>query len=428
MSAHSHTPARRILIPTETYAPEVNGAAKFAERLAAGLAARGNDVHVACPSATGKASVSTENGVTVHRLTSHRWPLHPTWTICMPWETKPELSRLLDSLQPDVVHTQAHFVIGRYAFSEASKRRIPVVATNHFMPDNVRPYVRAPKPLLDGGTSIAWWDLRRKFQSADFITVPTQLAADLLTQNGFSSPIRAVSCGIDLERFAHLRDDQATASETESAGSPTTPAGSPTAAGPSATAPDTGETPPRVLFVGRLSSEKHAADIVEAVAKTDPALGLEADIVGGGDQEEPLKDLAADLGIADRIHVLGKISDKELMDAYQRCTFFCMPSTAELQSIATLEALASRKPVVLADAVALPHLVRDGVNGFLFPPRDIEELASRFTRICELPDEQLDAMSRASLDVVAKHDIEYTLDTFESIYGKVIAEGLDTAA
>ncbi|MGO3556282.1 MAG: glycosyltransferase [Brevibacterium aurantiacum] len=409
LSAHSHTPARRILIPTETYAPEVNGAAKFAERLAAGLAARGNDVHVACPSATGKASVSTEDGVTVHRMTSHRWLLHPTWTICMPWETKPELSRLLDTLQPDVVHTQAHFVIGRYAFSEASRRGIPVVATNHFMPDNVRPYLRAPKSLLDGGTAVAWWDLRRKFQSADFITVPTQLAADLLTQNGFTSPIRAVSCGIDLERFAHLRDDEAVQP---------------------ATVPDpvSGSAPPRILFVGRLSSEKHAADIVEALAKTDPALGLEADIVGGGDQEEPLKELAAELGIADRVHVLGKISDKELMDAYQRCTFFCMPSTAELQSIATLEALASRKPVVLADAVALPHLVRDGINGFLFPPRDIEELASRFTQICELSEDDLDAMARASLDVVAKHDIEYTLDTFESIYSKVIDENIVSAA
>lgn len=369
--------------------------------MAEGLAARGNEVHVACPSATGKPSVSVENGVTVHRLTAHRWPLHPTWMICMPWETKPELSRLLDSVRPDVVHTQAHFVIGRYAFSESIRRGIPVVATNHFMPDNVRPYVKAPKAVLDGGTAIAWWDLRRKFQSADFITVPTQLAADLLTENGFSSPIRAVSCGIDLQRFAHLRELDSAATRA---------------------------VPPRVLFVGRLSSEKHAADIVEAVAKTDPELGLETDIVGGGDQEEPLKQLAEERGIADRVHVLGKISDKDLMEAYQRCTFFCMPSTAELQSIATLEALASRKPVVLADAVALPHLVRDGVNGYLFPPRDTDALADRFTRICRMPEAELDVMSKASLDVVAKHDIEYTLDTFEEIYDGVIRDTIDSSA
>ena len=126
--------------------------------------------------------------------------------------------------------------------------------------------------------------------------------------------------------------------------------------------------------------------------------------------------------------MLGKISDTELMEAYQRCTFFCMPSTAELQSIATLEALASRKPVVLADAVALPHLVRDGVNGFLFPPRDIDALADRFTRICTATDAEFDAMSTASLDVVAKHDIEHTLDTFESIYDDVIAAAIDSSA
>nr|WP_181778686.1 glycosyltransferase [Brevibacterium celere] len=415
-----------MLIPSETYAPEVNGAAKFAERLAAGLAARGNDVHVACPSATGRASVSVEDGVTVHRLTSHRWPLHPTWTICMPWETKPEIARLLDTLRPDVVHTQAHFVIGRYAFSESIKRNIPVVATNHFMPDNVRPYVRAPKKLIDGGTALAWWDLRRKFQSADFITVPTQLAADLLTQNGFTSPIRAVSCGIDLQRFSQVNGSAPAV--TQGNGTMPTARAEATGGGGDARADDVSQAPPRVLFVGRLSAEKHVDDIVRAVARTDPSFGLELDVVGGGDQEEPLKALAAELGIADRVHVLGKISDKALMDAYQRCTFFCMPSTAELQSIATLEALAFGKPVVLADAVALPHLVRDGVNGYLFPPRDIAELAERFTRICTQAPEERRAMCQASLDLVAVHDIEYTLDTFETIYTRVIEDKERSAA
>ena len=60
--------------------------------------------------------------------------------------------------------------------------------------------------------------------------MPTQLAADLLTQNGFTSPIRAVSCGIDLERFSHLQEEDH--------------------------APGIGDgDAPRVLFVGRLSEE-----------------------------------------------------------------------------------------------------------------------------------------------------------------------------
>jgi len=45
-----------------------------------------------------------------------------------------------------------------------------------------------------------------------------------------------------------------------------------------------------------------------------------------------------------------------------------MPCPNELQSIATLEAMASGLPVVAANAVALPELIEDGRNGVLFPP------------------------------------------------------------
>lgn len=382
----------RILIAAETYPPEINGAAAFTNRLATGLAAAGHDVHVVAPSASGIPRHEWEGGVRVHRLRSHHWPLHPTWMICMPWQVRPALSRLLDDIRPDVVHTQAHFVIGRYAFSLSKARGIPVVATNHFMPDNVRPYVRAPQPLLNLAENTAWSDLRSRFQQADHITVPTQLASDLLTQNGFDHPVEAVSCGIDLARF----DDLAPAAE--------------------AAAP----VPPSVLFVGRLSQEKRPQDIVRALARTDPALGLEARIVGAGDQETVLPALARDLGVGDRVHVLGKIDDAQLDAEYRRATFFCMPSTAELQSIATLEALASGLPVVLADAVALPHLVRDGVNGHLFRPRDIDDLARAFTSVLTATDAQRRAMGEESKDLVQVHDIRRTISRFEEIYRSVV--------
>ncbi|GAA4283873.1 hypothetical protein GCM10022261_14040 [Brevibacterium daeguense] len=385
-----------ICIPAETYAPEVNGAAKFTERLAVGLAARGHDVHVISPSPTGVPSTATEEDVTVHRIRSHRWYPHPTWTISTPWETKPVMGRLLDEIVPDVVHTQAHFVIGRYAFSESRKRGIPVVATNHFMPDNVRPYVPfLPDRLIRLGTAAAWWDLRRTFQLADRITVPTQLASDLLAENGFAEPIRAVSCGIDLSRF-RTADASEQAAESRNPDRPT------------------------VLFVGRLSKEKHVDDIVRALAASDPSLNLHAEIVGAGDQEESLRELAVELGVAERVALLGKVSDAELVRAYQRATFFCLPGTAELQSIATLEALASGLPVVLADAVALPHLCRHGGNGFLFEPRNVTALANAFDVLCTMPEARRAELGRASQEIAASHDVDRTLDTFEDIYAEVI--------
>lgn len=386
----------KILIPAETYAPEINGAARFAERLAEGLAAKGHEVHVVCPSAIGDPTHERVGNVWVHGIRSHRWLPHPTWMICWPWETKAPVDALVRDIAPDVVHVQAHFVVGRFAINAARRLGIPLVATNHFMPDNVVPYVHGPRRALEFGAAAAWGDLRRKMESADVLTVPTQLAADLLTEHGFSAPIRAISCGIDLVEF-----HAASAQEQDEAGVDT--------------------SHPTVLFVGRLSLEKNVDQIIRALAASDPDLGLEAEIVGAGDQREPLEALARELGVAGRVHFLGKISDAELLRAYRRATFFCNPGTAELQSIVTLEAMASAKPVVLANAVALPHLVRDGENGRLFNPGDLEALTAAFNEFAAASPETLAAYGEASVAMVTPHDLTHTIEAFEGIYRGLLA-------
>jgi glycosyltransferase involved in cell wall biosynthesis len=116
------------------------------------------------------------------------------------------------------------------------------------------------------------------------------------------------------------------------------------------------------------------------------------------------------------VRFLGLASDEELREAYLRADVFCMPGTAELQSLVTLEAMSASTPVVLADAMALPHLVRDGDNGFLFRPNDRDDLASKIGAILELPEAERLAMGKVSHEMVQKHSIKYTLDTFEALY------------
>jgi hypothetical protein len=102
-----------------------------------------------------------------------------------------------------------------------------------------------------------------------------------------------------------------------------------------------------------------------------------------------------------------------------------MPSIAELQSIATMEALASGLPVVAANAMALPHLVHDGRNGYLFEPGDVEAFAARLTDVLTMPEEQLQAFKRESLKIVEAHDINRTITTFEELYrGHKVVEPL----
>lgn len=115
----------------------------------------------------------------------------------------------------------------------------------------------------------------------------------------------------------------------------------------------------------------------------------------------------------------GFVSDTELIEAYTRSRIFCMPSIAELQSIATMEAMAAGNAILAADAMALPHLVRPGENGWLFRPGDVRELRARLTDLLADPGRRAQ-MGQTSAELVRVHDLGATLRAFEEIYGRVI--------
>ncbi|MFW8745328.1 glycosyltransferase, partial [Mesorhizobium japonicum] len=138
--------------------------------------------------------------------------------------------------------------------------------------------------------------------------------------------------------------------------------------------------------------------------------------VGAGEAREKLQAQARELGIAERIHFLGKLSDDDLRATLTAATVFAMPSRAELQCIAAMEAMSTALPVVAANAMALPHLVHDGGNGHLYEPGDIDGFAAGLADVLTASPERLDAMKRASLAIVAEHTMAHTLDVFEAIY------------
>ncbi|PPG81642.1 glucosyl transferase [Rathayibacter sp. AY1C3] len=389
-----------VVIGCDTFAPDVNGAAKFAERLAAGLAQRGHEVHVVAPSADGWSGtrVETHEGqrIIVHRLYSWRWYPHDWLRFAMPWRIRQNSARILDEVKPDVVHFQSHIIVGRGLGIEAAKRGIRIVGTNHFMPENMLEFTLLPKAVQAKAVAMAWRAARRTFGRAEAVTTPTRKAAQFLEKYTGLRGVHAISCGIDADNYTP--DFSARAGHS-------------------------------ILFVGRVTGEKHIDVLLRAVALLDPALDAKLEIVGGGDQMRNLQQLAATLGIADRVRFTGYVSDAELKEAYTRATVFAMPSIAELQSIATMEAMASALPVVAADAMALPHLVHDGENGYLFAPGSAEALAERLTAVLTADQEDLEAMKRASLRIVASHDINRTISTFESLYrGEPVADPASDAA
>ena len=377
----------RILLAGETYPPDVNGAGVFTCRLAEGLARRRHEVHVIVPSPSCYSYEAQSDGVWLHYLPSHRYRWHPTFHILDLRKGRQAVTHAMRSVRPEVVHVQAHFAVGRFAAAQSTRLNIPLVATNHFMPENLKyqlPF-NLPDLLYNRAAALAWRDLARVFRNANVITAPTPYAVDLLRKRARISDALAVSCGVDLAAYPQRTTKK-------------------------------GDNRQTILFVGRLDPEKHVDEIIDAVAMMDSRVYLR--VVGVGRQEPNLRRQARVRGIDDRVTIVGYLPEEELLGEYARADVFCMPGTAELQSIATLEAMASGLPVVAASAKALPSLVTTNVNGALFPPGDVTALADALRYV--LDGERVKRMGEASRLRVQQHDFSLTLDAYERIYRDAI--------
>src|SRR5690606_6090294 len=283
---------------------------------AAGLAERGHDVHIMAPATSRKHGTFTEvhDGapLTVHRIYSWRWYPHEWIRFVLPWRSQAYGARNLELVKPDVVHIQSHIVIGRGLTRQAGKRGIRVVATNHFMPENIIEHTLIPQFLRKFAVRTAWRDAARTYHLCESVTTPTRRAADFLEAETDITDVHAISCGLNANQYPS---------------SPTRP------------------TDNRVVFVGRVTAEKHIDVLIKAVAKLDPALDVKLDIIGGGELQDSLARLAERLGIGANTTFTGFVSDHDLRAGLTRATVFSIPSVAELQSIATMEAMASGLPV-----------------------------------------------------------------------------------
>ena len=378
----------RILIGADTFAPDINGSASFTKRLAVVLAQRGHDVHIVAPSATGRARDGLEihDGVelTVHRLHSWRWYPHPWLRFALPWRAKANGRRLIDLVKPDVVHFQSHIIIGGGLATPAKDAGIRLIGTNHTMAENIAQHVTIfPGPLLRWLIRTQWKAARDVYALADEVTTPTKRSSDYFMEMTGLTGVHSISNGIDAANYRPSYEPR---------------------------------TENRIVFVGRLDEEKCIHELLQATALLDAGLDVHLDIVGNGEDLHRLERLARELKIADRVIFHGKISDEKLRDILTAGAVFAMPSRAELQCIAAMEAMSSALPVVAANAMALPHLVHPGENGYLYEPGDIASFAAHLTSVLTASPDEYTAMKKASQRIVAKHDLQATVDIFEALY------------
>lgn len=382
----------RILLATVTYAPIVNGQAVFTYNLAQRLAQEGHRVAVIYPSQQIEEVETLDDGVLrlgVKSLNLNFWHPHAFTTL---W-SDPVVERFFDRFCPQVVHIHDHYPLCWNVEEIARRRGIPLVGTNHFVPDNVThylPYADKLQPFFD---RVLWYWLLRVYNGLDCVTVQSETAARALRDAGLTAPLIPVSCGIDTSRF-HIDPNVDRV----------------------ACLRRFGLDPDRVtfLFVGRLDAEKRLDVLIRALALLDrPNVALA--IAGQGTAAESWQALAQQLNVMDRVHFLGYVPDEDLPTLLNSIDIFAMPSDAELLSIASLEAMACGRPVLAARARALPEIIEDNVNGRLFCPGNVEDATAVMQSLVDSP-HRWPQMGAASLLRATAHAWTGVVKKYETIY------------
>jgi glycosyltransferase involved in cell wall biosynthesis len=147
--------------------------------------------------------------------------------------------------------------------------------------------------------------------------------------------------------------------------------------------PDPVEPPippgPFVLVVGTLEPRKGHDVLLRAAARhpTDDFRLVFAGADSG--RSADIHALAAQLGVADRLILLGRVDDARLAGLYRDATLLCLPSLAEGFGLPVLEAMAFGLPVLASDLPAIREVT--GGAAVLAPPGDVEGLAEAMSRL-----------------------------------------------
>jgi glycosyltransferase involved in cell wall biosynthesis len=379
----------KILFVSDTYYPHINGVYYFVCRIAPMLQEEGHEVAVIAPSESMSASFKKIDDIDVYGMPSFSFPFYRTIRLPLPFLKKYRLRKIIRKFNPDIIHLQDHFLISKSVLRINRKLKIPTIATNHFMAENLTMMVKGQK-LKNYFEKFLWKDFSKVFNQVQLVTTPTETGVDII-RNKLNVETIAISSGIDLKKFTPFGDTRKIKEKYN--------------------IPDK----PILLYAGRIDPEKHIEEILQAVALATKKIDFCFVIVGKGISKKSLEELTDKLGINEHVIFTGFVPDEDLPYFFKLSRCFIIASIAELLSLVTLQAMASGLPIIAVKAAALVELVKHNQNGYLYNEGDLPGLVQYIENILT-NDILYEEMSMKSLELIQSHDINKTLQSFEKIY------------
>jgi glycosyltransferase involved in cell wall biosynthesis len=176
--------------------------------------------------------------------------------------------------------------------------------------------------------------------------------------------------------------------------------------------------PVRLLMLGRFSAQKDHGTLLRALAgvgKHDWVL----DLAGEGDGQAEIEALAARLGIAARVHVLGHRRDVD--ELLRRSDVFALISNWEGLPYSVLEAMSAALPVVASDVGGVREAVAAGETGILVPRGDVAALQAALAKLLGDPAHRLALGAAGRRRYESAFRFEHMLGATRALYERVVA-------
>lgn len=140
----------------------------------------------------------------------------------------------------------------------------------------------------------------------------------------------------------------------------------------------------RIICMANYEERKGQADLIRAVAAMEDSENVELLLPGfesESGQRQVLLDLAAKLGMADRVDIPGPLMGQDKEVAFAESHIFCLPSYDEGLPMSMLEAMARGLPVLVTSVGAIPEVIVNDENGLMIEAGDIDAMTAALSRL-----------------------------------------------